>query len=261
MRIYNFGITQLPTDEPTRPKELESRLRLLEIIFLFLTIPAFYLELSSGVAHSTVLGQWFYGLAAVGTLATLFSLARLAPNPFRFVRGNWLTLLIALFAMANLMPTEVPWTAWEWFLRGGLAILGFYRLSLFFASLITPGSLPHVFLMALGLLAAAGLGFYWLEPSIHSYGEGLWLAFVSAATVGYGDFFPTTPASRVFAVFIVLLGYTVLSLVTASIAAMLVGEEEKRLRNEMRRDIREMRDEIKLLRNELLQARHEKLKK
>jgi voltage-gated potassium channel len=260
MRIYNFGITGLPSDR-TRHPEWEGRLRMLEIIFLFLTIPAFYLELSSGVAHSTILGRWFYGLAGVGTLATLLWLARLAPNALRFVRGNWLTLLVALFALANLIPTQVPWTAWEWFLRGSLAILGFYRLSLFFASLITPGSLPHVFLMALGLLAAAGLGFYWLEPSIHSYGDGLWLAFVSAATVGYGDFFPTTPAARVFAVFIVLLGYTVLSLVTASIAAMLVGEEEKRLRNEMHRDIREMREEIRLLRKELSQARQVRPKK
>lgn len=255
MLFHHFGISQLSADDSTGVAQWERRLRWLEIFFLFLTIPAFYLELSSGEAHSTQLGRWFYGLAGVGTLATLFLLSRLAPHPLRFIRGNWLMLLIALFALANLIPTEVPWTGWEWFLRGSLAILGFFRLALFFGSLITPGSLPHVFLLALGVLAAAGLGFYWLEPSVSSYGEGLWLAFVSAATVGYGDFFPTTPASRVFAVFIVLLGYTVLSLVTASIAAMLVGEEEKQLRHEMHHDIRRLREEMQQLREEISQAR------
>ncbi len=256
MHLFHLGITPLSTSESPNLGKLEARLRLLEILFLFLTIPAFYLELSSGEAHSTELGRVFYGLGGLGTLATLFSLSRLATKPWRFIRGNWLTLLIALFALANLIPTQVPWTGWEWFLRGSLAILGFFRLSLFFGALIKPGSLPHVFLLALGVLAAAGVGFYWLEPSVHSYGEGLWLAFVSAATVGYGDFFPTTPASRVFAVFIVLLGYTVLSLVTASIAAMLVGEEEKKLRYEMHRDIRELREEMRQLREEML--RHNK---
>jgi voltage-gated potassium channel len=251
MRFFGFGISKPPASESARIFRWERRLRWLEILFLILTIPAFYLELSSGTAHSSEIGRLFYGIAGIGTFATLFLLSRLSAHPLPFLRSNWLTVLIALFALANVIPTPVPWTAWEWFLRGSLAILGFFRLVWFFARMVTPGSLPHVFIMAVVVLAVAGMGFYWLEPGVHSYGEGLWLAFVSAATVGYGDFLPTTPASRIFAVFIVLLGYTVLSLVTASIAAMLIGEEEDVLRRELHADIRKLHDEIKQLREEI----------
>ena len=37
--------------------------------------------------------------------------------------------------------------------------------------------------MTLGL---CGVGFWWLEPRAESLGDGLWLAFTTAATVGYG---------------------------------------------------------------------------
>jgi voltage-gated potassium channel len=252
MRFHGFGISKPPAaSESARIFRWERRLRWLEILFLTLTIPAFYLELASGDVPSIALGRWFYGMAGMGMLATLLLLSRFSAHRLKFLRSNWLTLLIGLFALANVIPTPVPWTAWEWSLRGSLAILGFFRLVWFFIRMITPGSLPHVLLMALGVLAAAGMGFLWLEPTVHSYGDGLWLAFVSAATVGYGDFLPTTPASRVFAVFIVLLGYTVLSLVTASIAAMLIGEEEDILRRELHADIRKLHDEIKHLRAEI----------
>ncbi len=98
----------------------------------------------------------------------------------------------------------------------------------------------------------------WLEPTVSSYGEGVWLAFSSAATVGYGDYYPTTPASRIFSVFIVLPGYAALSLVTAAIAAFFIGEEEKELRRELHHDMRALRNEITELQSDLRALRPEK---
>jgi voltage-gated potassium channel len=69
--------------------------------------------------------------------------------------------------------------------------------------------------------------------------------------VGYADVVPSTPASRIFAVFIVLLGYALLSLVTANIVALLVGEDERLLRHELHADMRLLRHEIALLRADL----------
>lgn len=100
-------------------------------------------------------------------------------------------------------------------------------------------------------MALAGAGFYWLEPTVHSYAQGLWLAFTSGATVGYGDIVPTTPASRLFAVAMVILGYGIMSLVTASIAAYFVGKDEQLLRREMHHDIKALREEVRQLRDEL----------
>jgi len=86
--------------------------------------------------------------------------------------------------------------------------------------------------------------FYWVDPRINSFWDGLWLAFISGATVGYGDIVPTTGASRVVAVFVVLTGWALLSLFTANIVAMFVGREEKELRQELHREIVHLRHEI-----------------
>ena len=68
-------------------------------------------------------------------------------------------------------------------------------------------------LLALVIMFLGGLGFWWIDPRVNSFGDGLWLAFTTAATVGYGDHVPSTQASRAFAVVVVVLGLAVLSLV------------------------------------------------
>ena len=79
--------------------------------------------------------------------------------------------------------------------------------------------------LCLLILLIGGVGFWALEPGINTLQDGLWLAFTTAATVGYGDTVPQTHMGRVFAVVVVLLGLAVLSLVTASLAALFVERE------------------------------------
>lgn len=139
----------------------------------------------------------------------------------------------------------------EWLLRLGFCGLILVRLAMFFAKWVMPRRLLQTLMIAAVLLAIAGGGFYWLEPNTSCYADGFWLAFITGATVGFGDLVPSTPASRIFAVFIVLLGYALFSLVTASIAALFVGEDEKRMERELHADIRSLRAEIAELRKKL----------
>ena len=85
--------------------------------------------------------------------------------------------------------------------------------------------LIYSLLLAVAILGLGGLGFWLIDPSIETLSDGLWLAFTTAATVGFGDVVPSTLASRAFSVIVVLLGLAVLSLVTASLSAIFVGEE------------------------------------
>ena len=99
-----------------------------------------------------------------------------------------------------------------------------------------------------------GAGFWLLDPGVPTFADGLWLAFTTAATVGYGDVVPSTHASRVFAVIVVLLGLAVLSLATASLAAIFVEKdveqgEELQIEHELMREIRHLREEVQSLRH------------
>ena len=99
-------------------------------------------------------------------------------------------------------------------------------------------------LLALVIMFLGGLGFWWIDPRVDSFGDGLWLAFTTAATVGYGDHVPSTQASRAFAVIVVVLGLAVLSLVTASIAALFVHGEDRKLEHELLQALRKTQQQV-----------------
>ena len=108
------------------------------------------------------------------------------------------------------------------------------------------------------ILLLGGVGFWLLDPQVKTIADGLWLAFTTAATVGYGDMVPSTHASRMFSVLVVLMGLAVLSLVTASLAAIFVEKDveegdERQMERELMREIKHLRDDVQRLRQEIMQ--------
>lgn len=120
--------------------------------------------------------------------------------------------------------------------------------------LITRRGLVYSLVLCMLILALGGIGFWVLEPGILTLKDGLWLAFTTAATVGYGDIIPSTDASRAFSVVVVLLGLAVLSLVTASVAAMFVEIEERQIERDLMHEIGALRAEVRALHDELRQG-------
>jgi voltage-gated potassium channel len=58
--------------------------------------------------------------------------------------------------------------------------------------------------------------------NIKGFGDGLWWAVTTVTTVGYGDRFPTTSVGRVIAVGLMLVGISLMGVITASVAAWFV---------------------------------------
>jgi voltage-gated potassium channel len=63
--------------------------------------------------------------------------------------------------------------------------------------------------------------------SINHFGDALWWAIVTCTTVGYGDHFPVTAGGQIIAVLLMILGIAALSVLTASIAALYVDQDEE----------------------------------
>jgi voltage-gated potassium channel len=219
--------------------------------FSLLAIPAFYFELAVDLPLLHPAGRALYACMAAGFAVSLGWMAHLSRQPRRFLMRNRYDLLIAMGAAGSVAAGVSTWSSLEWVLRILFVGLVAARIAVSLRAFFSPNRLLLLLATAAVLLASAGAGFYWLEPSVHSYAEGVWLAFESSATVGFGDMAPTTPASRVFAAFVVLLGYGLLSLVFASIAAIFVEQEERLLRREMHRDIKTLQAEIAALRREV----------
>lgn len=228
---------------------------LLQFFALSWTIPAFYLVLTGPTAVSRGVGNFLYGMVALLIAVDIYrQRSKLTQFALRW-RVSWLDILIFFGALGSAWITQPPWSVLEWLLRLGFCGIVLIRLTQLLARWLAPHHLLQVLCLSAVLLAIAGGGFYWLEPQVLTYADGLWLAFITGATVGYGDLVPSTPASRIFAIFIVLFGYAVFSVVTASISALFISEDEKHFEKELHADIGELRKEIASLREEMLQSR------
>jgi voltage-gated potassium channel len=233
-------------------KSRQSIWRLIELLGLAGTIPAFYMALLA-VERPLVIG--LYLLAALGCALVIWQERQdgAAPSSRAIYNTHQLgVLLSASLLLSGVLPEGDALVLLG--VRLATAVLILLRMGESLRPWFWRGGLPYVLTLAIGVLGLCGLGFWWLEPRAHSYGDGLWLAFTTAATVGYGDIVPSTPAAKIFAVFVVLLGFAVLSLVTAAIAAMWVQSEERKIEREILRDLHR---QLHVIREELTALRHD----
>jgi voltage-gated potassium channel len=86
----------------------------------------------------------------------------------------------------------------------------------------------RLLLIVLLLLLVSSVAISIFEPDV-SLTDGFWWTIVTMTTVGYGDISPATPAGRMLAAFIMLLGVGVLGMLSASIASFLI---ERRLKED-----------------------------
>lgn len=244
-----WGLSR-PTALNAAASRTERRWRWPVLLALLATIPAFYIELLENLP--TPLAIAIYLVAALMLSASLASVARHLTHKRQYLRSNALDLMliVGLLAAAALPPSIESGTALA--ARLAVSMLTLVRMVWVLKTWLSRGGLAYLLLLALLVLLFCGVGFWALEPRAHSLGDGLWLAFTTAATVGYGDIVPTTAASKIFAVFVVLLGYAVLSLVTAAIAAMWVETTERRVEHEILHDLHAqlgaLREELRLMR-------------
>lgn len=243
-----IGMGGVPSHDNPRAYLWERRLHWLMIGVALLSIPAFLFETAESFVSLRRLGLKLDAFILAAFSLELLWMLWLTHQRSLYLMRNWLDMLIIVAAAASLTGWEGEWIPLARLLRVTMVLLFLVRILGSLRNLFSPTAMPYVLGLGAVTMALAGAGFYWLEPTIESYGDGLWLAFVSGATVGYGDVVPTTTASRIFAALMVLVGYAILSMVTASIAAFFVGEDEKHLRREIHHDIKALREEVAQLR-------------
>lgn len=198
-------------------------------------------------------------------------------NRTRYIKENWLNVFIVVVAFPG-----INWgTGWALIARSLRLLLfirfftGFFKD---FVAILKRNRFGQILVASAFIIFGSGALFAYLENK--SLWDGVWYALVTITTVGYGDVVPTTHAGRVFGIFLILFGVVFFSLVTANIAAFLIGSEQRKLErdileymriNEKRlvsqqlmndkhveRIIQHMSDEIKGLKDEIKKLKHDK---
>jgi voltage-gated potassium channel len=64
-----------------------------------------------------------------------------------------------------------------------------------------------------------------VNPNVKSFGDALWWAIVTVATVGYGDVAPITPEGRLAASVLMIVGITLWAAITGTITSLLITSQ------------------------------------
>ena len=156
----------------------------------------------------------------------------LAPSRRQMVRTHKLDLFIVLFPLLRplrfLRVLRISTAASGM----GRAVAALRRIG------GRPGFQPFFATVALVIVVGAGLGlaFEHEQPGsgLNNIGDAIWWSIVTCTTVGYGDHFPVTTGGRLVAGVLMLVGIAGLSVLTASVAALFVKEDEEPSLNELR---------------------------
>ena len=90
------------------------------------------------------------------------------------------------------------------------------------------------------LIYVCALGVYEAEhnavgANIREFGDAIWWAFVTIATIGYGDYYPVTFEGRAIAVLLMIAGLAFVSVITVSVASLFLSRLEFDLTQKRRR--------------------------
>lgn len=246
-----IGLAGVADDDSPAAHEWQRRLHWLMLGMALLSLPAYMFD--------TVTQDPFWHRAATMldlTILIAFSfelvlMLAVSSHPFRYLLENWLNVMIIAGSAAAVFGATTEWIALVRMMRVALGGMVLMRTFTEFQVLLTRRGPPLLLGATLLTLMGAGALFYWLDPGIPTFWDGLWLAFITGATVGYGDVVPTVGPTRMVAVFAVIAGVTLMTLFTASVVSFFMGAADAQARLELDRDIAVLTAEIARLRAEV----------
>lgn len=168
-------------------------------------------------------------------------LVSLVQNRRRYLLGNWMNLLI-IGAGVPLLWGAGSYAAALRTLRLLLLFPLLLNTSVILRKILTRNHLATTLLVALAFTLMSGLLIAGIDPSIETVWEGLWWAWVTVATVGYGDVVPQSVAGKVFGAVVILFGLGFFSLLTASFSAYFVSRGEIEIEEEEAEEIYRLKD-------------------
>ena len=221
-----FGLSGVDRSENERAVKVGRLFEWPMILMAFWIILEWYIEVKSmGPLLLMVYSDWaIWGFFVIETLVLFF----LVDNKIRFLKSNWGGLVI--------IAAGLPWL-WDVFpLAGGFRSL---RLLVLFSLLFTMSAsarkiLSHnnlgtTLMVSFIVVVFAGTIMAAIDPGIESPLDGIWWAWVTVTTVGYGDIVPVSTIGRVFAGLLILLGVALFSMLTASFSAFFLSQSEDKL--------------------------------
>jgi voltage-gated potassium channel len=224
-----IGLSGVSSHETPEAREWGRRLEWpMLLVAIWIPVQWYLVETSLLSAQASHWSDWLVWLFFIFETVLLTALVR---NKRHYLVTNWMNLVIIL-AGFPIVWNNTP-------LVGALRNL---RLLLVLALVMGLSNTLRRFLMrnrfgttlgiALMVVVLSGILVTRIEPAMGSISDGIWWAWVTVFTVGYGDIAPQTPTGRLFGGLLILFGVGLISLLTANLAAFLIGSEVEKVEQE-----------------------------
>lgn len=245
-----FGVTGVSPLENERAQEWGKFFKIMLIPIMMALLFQHYLFARDVISLSSIaFNDWFLSGFFIFEEILLLLLVN---NKKRYFLQNWLNIVII---MAVFPPFW--YDVLSLFSIPELRLLMLIRLAPplwdAVASILFQNSVLSTLIVTIVISALGGEFITLLEPSIKTPWDGIWFAWETLTTTGYGDIIPHTTAGRIVTVLLMIIGVILTSLLTANFATYILdntsGAKHRRRENLVLKKLEELEHEIKQLKN------------
>lgn len=158
----------------------------------------------------------------------------LCSHTWQHLRRNWANVGIIILAFPYLYDTPQEFAALRTLRL--FFMVGFFSYNMrIVQAVLSQNHLGKTLIVSMMLITGGGIMIAGIDPAIDTTADGIWWAWVTVTTVGYGDIVPESNEGRAFASLLILMGICLVSLITANVSAYLLSKANKKdLRYEQR---------------------------
>lgn len=216
-----FGVAGVGAHEAPAVKLVAKCFRVL-MIFVAIWLPLqLYLESKHLFSMTEIdVSNWVVWSAFfVETTVLVF----LVKNKRQYLLENWLNLVIIVggFPLVWEYTAVTAILRWARFLLVFRLIVRVWDASI---SILSRNHLGATLIVFFIITIIWGVVISIIEPDIHTPWDGVWLAWETVTTVGYGDIIPHTVLGRILSVILMLMGLAIISLLTANFSAYFINK-------------------------------------
>ncbi len=220
---HMFGLMGVHASE-NRQARLAGRLLDGPMLLLagWIVIDWYLQNINQQFGHALISDWIVWTFFAVETL----TLAYLVDNKKRYLSSNWVNLVIVVFSFPVIWQI-FPHAASLRVLRLVVLVSLFIHASRTLRHVLARNNLGRTLIASLVIIVISGTIISLIDPNVKNTSDGIWWAWVTVTTVGYGDIVPTSNAGRLFGAFLILMGLALITMLTASFAAFFMAEDKK----------------------------------
>ncbi len=197
------------------------------LLAIWIVIEWYLKSTNSEYPHSFISDWVIWGFFCAETLVLLY----LVNNPKRYLASNWVNLFIITFSFPALWWL-VPEAAGFRALRLLILLSLFIQVSSTIKKVLGRHHLGHILLVSFVVILVSGTLISLIDPNVHTPADGIWWAWVTVTTVGYGDIVPVSTAGRIFGALLILMGIALFTMLTASFTAFFMAEDDSEVRQQ-----------------------------